>query len=93
MDYSKTNFGELEFEGKVYELTDQAECTSRLLPGGYTNYIDAEEGEEYDFEMSCSAKDKQGNEYMVYWIFQDIKGEGKELDSFDYDNVDRVEVI
>jgi len=84
-------FGTVTFDGREYALTDQADFTSRLLPGGYINYNDASDGDEYDFEMSASAIDKDGNEYMVYWMFTNIKGEdAAELDSFDYDDVDRV---
>lgn len=89
-DYAKAN-GTVTFEGREYALTSQADHTSRLLPGGYTNYNDASEGEAYDFEMSASAIDKSGNQYVIYWLFEGIKGEDDhELDSYDYNIVDRV---
>lgn len=84
------NFGSVEFEGKKYILTAQADFTGRLLPGAYVNLNEAEEGEDFDFEMSASAIDKDGVEFEVYWIFTDTKGQEKELDAFDYDNADRV---
>lgn len=83
-------FGSVKFKGKKYILTMQADFTNRLLPYP-KNYNDVSDGEEYDFEMSAGAIDKDGNEFTVYWIFTDKKGEnGKELDMFDYDQVDRV---
>ena len=86
------DFGTTQFEGKEYTLISDADFTGRLLDGGYTNYHEAENGEDYDFEMSAKAKDQEGNEYMVYWIFtcDDVE---RELDSYDYDNAHRVELI
>lgn len=79
----------IEFNGKTYTLTTDADFTGRLLEGGYTNYH--EDNEEYDFEMSARATDAEGNKYTVYWLFTDIKGESeKELDSFDYYDINRV---
>ena len=83
--------GTVTFEGRKYALTSQADHTSRLPPGGYTNYNDARAGEAYDFEMSAGAIDKDGNKYTVYWLFEGRKGEDDyELDSYDYSSADRV---
>lgn len=83
--------GSVTFEGREYALTSQADHTSRLLPGGYTNYNDARDGEAYDFEMSAQAIDRNGDEYTVYWLFEGIKGEDDPaLDSYDYSTADRV---
>jgi hypothetical protein len=85
------NYGTVEFEGMEYTLTTDADFTSRMLEHS-NNYNDVLEGENYDFEMAADAVDSKGKEYKVYWIFTDVKGEdAKELDSFDYDKVDRVE--
>ena len=93
MKYNKSNFGEVEFEGKEYQLTGEADFVSRILPGG-RNYHEVSEGEKYEFEMSAPATDAEGNTYIIYWIFEGVKGEDDpELDSYDYDNVDRVEVL
>lgn len=87
-----TNYGKAVFEGKVYNFTDQADFTSRLLGYG-TDYNDVVEGEEFEFEMSAPALNEHGQECTVYWIFSDIKGDDeKELDQYDYDKVDRVEL-
>jgi hypothetical protein len=83
----------IKFEGKEIELTSEAEYTNRLLNSAYTNYHEAEEGEEFSFEMSAQGIDEEGNEVVVYWIFEDVKGDQKELDEFDYDEVDRVETV
>ena len=93
----KTNLGEafkmetVNFEGKEYRLLEQAEVTGTELDGRFTNYHEAQNGETYDFEMSAPALDDEENEVTVYWMFEAVKGEEQELDSYDYDNVDRVE--
>jgi hypothetical protein len=90
----ESNFGTVEFEGMKYWLTNQADHTNRLLP--YNGYNDKDENGNYNFEMSASAVDEKGNEYKVYWIFNteiDEDGTLKELDEYDYDSVDRVELL
>jgi len=83
------DFGTVEFAGVEYILTSDADFTGRVLEGGYTDYSTRENGEDYQFEMSANAKDQEGNSYTVYWIFTCTDDEA-ELDSYDYDNVDRV---
>ena len=94
MDNYKTaadKYGTVTFDGREYALTSNADCTSRLLPGGYTNYTDAKDGDTYEFEMSSKAIDKDGNEYTAYWIFSGRKGEDDpDLDSYDYSVANRV---
>lgn len=86
-----SEFGTTTFDGKTYTLTSAADYTSRLLPGGYTNYVDAENGEKYEFEMIASAVDEDGVECTVYWIFSDTKGDEDPLDTYDYSTADRVQ--
>ncbi len=87
-----TDFGVVTVDGKTYALTGEADYTNRLLPAGYTNYHEANEGEAYDFEMSAPAVDKAGNEYVAYWLFEGLKGEeDPALDTYDYDYADRIE--
>ena len=86
-----SEFGTTTCDGKTYTLTSAADYTSRLLPGGYTNYVDAAEGDEYNFEMSASAADEDGVECTVYWIFADTKGDEAPLDAYDYSTADRVQ--
>lgn len=80
----------MEFEGRTYTLTGDAEITGTELDSRFTNYHEAQNGEAYDFEMAAPALDEEGNEVMVYWVFENIKGEEKELDTYNYDIIDRV---
>lgn len=77
---------QITFENKTYTLINDAEHTSRLLPYP-KNYHEVAYGEEYDFEMRAIAEDEDGNRYEVLWIFSDTKGDEKELDCFDYDDI------
>lgn len=72
-------YGAVEHEGKKYILTDYAQPTGALLPDHQRGY----------FEMFAPAVDEKGDEYILYWMFQD---DGRELDMYDYDDVYRVEV-
>lgn len=91
---NSSKYGEVIHSERYYALVDQADYTNRLLPSGYTNYNDAKDGEPYDFEMSANAIDRNGNEYTAYWMFEGIKGEDDpELDTYDYDDIDRVIAI
>ena len=92
MDYRNNDFGTVEFNGKEYALTTDADFTGRQLDYP-KNYNDVEDGDEYEFELSASGTNDKGNEVTVYWIFSCTKGNEQELDSFDYDNVDRVEEL
>lgn len=85
------DFGTFKFNGKNYKAIEQAQPTGRELDA--VNYNDAEEGEEYSFEMACRAKDEDGNTYMLYWVFTDIRGEERDYDDYDYDNIESIEEI
>lgn len=90
--FTQTDFGTVEYMGKRYTLKNQADFTNRLLPGNFVNYHDAEEGEEFDFEMAADATSESGEDCTVYWIFSHTKGESdSDWDSFDYSDVDRVD--
>lgn len=83
-----TDYGTVEFSGRTIILDNQAELTGRLL--GTLDYHDREDNDgEYNFEMSAPGH-VDGTEVMVYWIFRNV--EGWDLDNYDYDNVDRVEI-
>lgn len=73
-------YGSVEHGGKTYVLTEQAFLTSSLLPDHLKGCI----------ELSARAVDFDGEEYVVYWIFED---DGRELDMYDYTDVNRVEVL
>jgi len=78
------------FEGKKYQLVSDADFTNRVLP--VNGYNDREQNDgKYDFEMSAGAVDEDGNNCVVYWIFENDPD--KELDEYDYSKVDRVESI
>lgn len=78
------NYGNVTFKGKKYYLTTQAEPTSAVVPNGYN---DVKKGEYFNFQMSAYAVDKDNNKYLILWIFSDVKGEEKDYDEFDYDDV------
>ena len=81
------------FQNKKYTLTTNADFTNRLLPAPYANYHEAEDGENFDFEMTALATDDTGSGYNIFWIFTDTKGNQKELDCFRYDNINRIEKL
>lgn len=89
----KAGIRDISFGTKTYHLYEDAEITGRVFHNNF-NHADVSDGEEFMFEMAAHAIGEDGNEYNVYWVFVDIKGENeKELDAFDYDNVNRVEEV
>ena len=92
-EYLQAEQGIIEWEGKTLFLTTQADFSNTLLPTQYTNYHEAQDGELFDFEMVADGYDETGSLVKVYWIFEDVKGNQKELDEFDYNNIDRVELV
>jgi hypothetical protein len=84
------NAYEVTFKGKTYIIEGMAEGTGRLL-NTVPNYNEPDDDGNYDFEMSDNAIDEDGNEFIVYWIFNtsDYNAE-TEMDSYDWDNVSRV---
>jgi hypothetical protein len=82
------DYGTTQHEGKTIILDDQAEITSRLMP--YLPYHEAEDGDIYHFEMSAPGHDEAGNGCTVYWEFEAVKGEYRELDTYDYDQATRI---
>jgi ribosome maturation factor RimP len=83
-----SDYGTTQHEGKTIILDDQADFTSRLMP--YLPYHEAGEGDTYYFEMSAPGHDEAGNDCTVYWEFAAVKGEERELDTYDYSNAIRV---
>ncbi len=73
-------YGSVEHEGKTYVAIEQATLTSRLLPDHLKDYV----------ELSARAVDFDGEEYVVYWVFKD---DGRDLDMYNYTDVNRVEVL
>ena len=76
-DYARyvKEYGEVEFEGKFYALEGQAELTSRLFGGCWSN---VDYGDEYTADWSCTAIGEDGQRYEVTWRWQEVKGEEQE---------------
>lgn len=85
-------FGEVEFNGKTYALTCQADYSNGVLDG-VTNYNDADEGDDYQFEMVATAIDSDGERYNVRWIFDAIKGAELPLEDLTYSIADGIEAV
>jgi hypothetical protein len=83
-----SKYGSVVFEGKKYILCDQTKFTGNLLDI-LPDSQDLDGNGESWFEMSAPAVDEDGNDYTVYWVFC-YEGPERKLDSYDYDNVDRV---
>lgn len=87
----KTDYGEVEYQGKEYTLAEQATLSNRMFPGWFG---DAEEGEPYTAEYQAAAVDNGGESYMVLWHFETVRGEEPWDESdypFDNDHVWSVE--
>jgi len=81
-DYKFGNMGRLEHEGKIYVLEEGADFTSRQI---------TERSQDYNFfELSAKAHDLNGNKYNIYWVFED---DGRELEDYDYSEVDRIQEL
>lgn len=85
---SDSDYGTIQYEGKIITLDTDATLTSRLMP--YLPYHDAEEGDTYHFEMRALGHDENDNDCTVYWEFEAVKGSEPELDTYDYDEATRV---
>jgi hypothetical protein len=68
------------FKGKTYSLDTQAEPTSRLFDGGFQS---AKEGETYTDEWGAYATGPDGEQVMIVWQWQMVKGQEPE-DGGDY---------
>jgi hypothetical protein len=87
----ESEFGTVTFKEEEYQLIEEPSETCRSLPG-FTNIYDVPGGCSYNFEMAARAI-KDGNKYNIKWIFEQVKGKEKELDSFDYDDIETAEQI
>lgn len=72
-------YGEIEYEGKAYALTEQAVLSNRVFPGWWG---DAKAGESYTAEYQAHAMDCDGRKYLVRWQFETVKGEEPEDESY-----------
>lgn len=82
-DQNAMEYGTVECDGLEYALTGRDE---RICGTTYDSAT-----KENSIELSCRAVDRDGMEYMVYWIFKgDVEAE---LDSYDYAIADHVTPI
>lgn len=94
MDYQKLadKFGTVTYKGQRLALAEQATPSNRVFSGWWG---DAEENDgRYTAEYQASAVDTKGNSYMVYWQFDQIKGQepGDESDyPFDNNHISRID--
>lgn len=66
---------------KTIELTsdENYHFVKNLFIGGF---CDIEEGDAYVSEWTCLAKDKEGNEYKIFWRFAVIKGKEPKIEEW-----------
>lgn len=75
---SAAQYGEVRYAGKRYALIEVAVLTNRVFTGWFG---DAADGEEYVSEWAANAIGMDGNQYVVKWQFDLIRGEEPEDDS------------
>lgn len=68
-------YGTVTHDGTTYTLTQQAYQTSRMFHGWWG---DAGEGDAYTAEYEAAAVNSDGDECIVRWHFDAIKGEEPE---------------
>lgn len=70
-------------DGKLQELElhsdDECTLTNRVFHGWWG---DVAEGDSYVSEWQCSAKDGDGNDYLIVWQFPAVKGDEPEDDAW-----------
>jgi hypothetical protein len=82
------HFGEIEFDGTCYALTEPADFTNRAFPGGFN---DAAEGDEYLVEYGAQAINEAGDDFYVTWLFPETKGaETDDASTYDWSAVHKV---
>jgi hypothetical protein len=79
--------------GISYQLTSEASLSNRIFPGCWSS---AQEEDDYTAEWCAEAVDANGTHYLVYWQWDETRGNELE-DAGDYDwgedNIDRVELL
>lgn len=66
--------------GKTYNA-DDAELTNRVFDGSYQ---DVEPGEQYTVEYAALATDENGVECQIFWQFDDVKGQERQADEYEW---------
>lgn len=77
----------VSYQGKNYKLIGDISATNRVFSGWWG---DAKNGEEYIAEYSAPAVGDDGEEYVIRWQFDVIKGDEPEDDTLDWENVYQV---
>jgi len=79
----------VEYDGKQYAMTRQAELSNRVFPGWFG---DADEGGNYTAEYSAPAVGTDGRDYKIIWQFDEVRGEEPD-DGSNYDWYDIHDVV
>lgn len=84
------NLPTITYNGVAIQATQDAYLSNRVFPGSWG---DAQEGEGYTAEWETRGEDADGNEYLIRWQFDAVRGEEPDDDSnWDWDNVDCISV-
>lgn len=84
------DFGTITYNEVEYRLEEDATLSNRVFPGWWG---DAEEGESYTAEYQARATGPDGNDYMVYWQFEEVKGKEPEDESnYPWENIHSVKL-
>lgn len=79
-DYAD-RYGEVEFLGQSYALSAQVRPTHREFAGSISC---AAEGEQCTVEYAAPAVDKDGEDYLVCWRFNVVKGAEPDADTHNW---------
>jgi len=76
-------FGTVTLNSKIYALINDASRTNSVFPGWFG---DAVEGEEYIDDWSAAGIDADGNEVVICWQFDQVRGEEVADDELAWDH-------
>lgn len=84
---SKCNFGTVQCNGETIRLAEEASPSARAFARCFN---DAADGESYIAEWQARGTRPNGERVMVYWQFEQVKGQEQEPDTLDWDAPDRI---
>jgi len=80
-----------KLEKIILTIDDEVYPTCRLFDNCFSN---ANNGEKYNAEYACDAvyddDDGEQEEYKIYWQFEEIKGEEREIDQYDWESTKNI---
>ena len=79
-----------KLEKIILTIDDEVYPTCRLFDNCFSN---ANNGEKYITEYACDAvydDDGEQEEYKIYWQFEEIKGEEREIDQYDWESTKNI---